>query len=70
MDGRFPFCHRIVKSTIYLKPTPVGKVLELRGKVKEMKNRKAVVTVTLSAEGEICAQSELVLVALSTSKAE
>jgi acyl-coenzyme A thioesterase PaaI-like protein len=53
----------------YLKPTPVGKVLELRGKVKEMKNRKAIVAVTLSAEGEICAQGELVLVALPTSKA-
>jgi acyl-coenzyme A thioesterase PaaI-like protein len=52
----------------YLKPTPVGKVLELRGKVKEMKNRKAIVAVTLSAEGEICAQGELVLVALPTSK--
>jgi len=45
----------------FLKPTPTGKVLELRGRVKEMKARKAVVTVTLSAEGEIRAKGEVVL---------
>ncbi len=48
----------------YLKPTPIGKVLELRGKVKEIKGRKVIVGVTLSAEGEIRAKSELVMVQL------
>lgn len=46
----------------FLKPTPIGKALELRGKVKEMKGRKIVVSVTLTAEGEVCARGEAVLV--------
>jgi acyl-coenzyme A thioesterase PaaI-like protein len=53
----------------FLKPTPTGKVLELRGRVKEMKARKAVVTVTLSAEGEIRAKGEVVLVQIAASNA-
>ncbi|HOX93849.1 MAG TPA: PaaI family thioesterase [Syntrophales bacterium] len=52
----------------FLKPTPTGKVLELRGRVKEMKGRKAVVTVTLSAEGEIRAKGETVLVQIPAGK--
>jgi acyl-coenzyme A thioesterase PaaI-like protein len=48
----------------FLKPTPTGKVLELRGRVKERTNRKAIVSVTLSAEGEIRASGEVVLVLL------
>jgi acyl-coenzyme A thioesterase PaaI-like protein len=48
----------------FLKPTPTGKVLELRGRVKERTNRKAIVSVTLSAEGEIRARGEVVLVQL------
>ncbi len=51
----------------YLKPTPTGKVLELRGRVKETTNRKAVVSVTLSAEGEIRAKGEVILVQLPES---
>jgi acyl-coenzyme A thioesterase PaaI-like protein len=46
----------------FLKPTPMGKVLELRGKADEIKQRKVLVSVTLSVEGEICAKSEAVLV--------
>ena len=46
----------------YLKPTPIGKVLELRGRVKEIKGRKVIVSVTLSAEGEIRAKGEVLLV--------
>lgn len=46
----------------YLKPTPLGKVLELRGKVKEMSNRKVIVAVTLTAENEIRAKGEAVMV--------
>jgi acyl-coenzyme A thioesterase PaaI-like protein len=48
----------------FLKPTPIGKVLELRGKVKEIKGRKVIVGVTLSAENELCARGEAVLVQL------
>jgi len=48
----------------YLKPTPMGTVLELRGKVIEIKNRKVIVQITLFAQGEICVKSEAVLVQL------
>lgn len=48
----------------FLKPTPMGTVLELRGKVKEIKNRKVTVSVTLFAEGENCAKGEVVMVQL------
>jgi acyl-coenzyme A thioesterase PaaI-like protein len=46
----------------YLKPTPIDKPLELRGKVKEIKGRKVVVAVDLYAHGELCARGEVVTV--------
>ncbi len=46
----------------YLRPTPLGVPLELRGKVKEIKGRKVIVAVTLSASGEVCARGEVVAV--------
>ena len=46
----------------YLRPTPLGVPLELRGTVKEMKGRKVVVATTVSAEGEVCARGEVVTV--------
>jgi acyl-CoA thioesterase FadM len=48
----------------YLRPTPLGVPLEIRGQVKEIKGRKIVVTATLSAEGEICARGEVIAVQL------
>jgi acyl-coenzyme A thioesterase PaaI-like protein len=46
----------------YLRPTPLGVDLELRGKVKEIKGKKVVVESTLSAEGQVCAKGEVVAV--------
>jgi len=46
----------------YLKPTPLGVPLEIRGKVKEIKGKKVVVESTLSAAGEVCARGEVVAV--------
>jgi acyl-coenzyme A thioesterase PaaI-like protein len=46
----------------YLRPTPLGVPLELRGTVKEIRGRKVVVATTLSAEGEVCARGEVVTV--------
>jgi acyl-coenzyme A thioesterase PaaI-like protein len=54
----------------FLRPTPMGKVLELRGRVKEIKVRKAIVVITLSAEGKVCAQGEAVMVQLPESRAK
>jgi len=46
----------------YLKPTPLGVTLEVRGRVKEIKKRKVVVAETLWANGELCARGEVVAV--------
>jgi len=46
----------------YLRPTPLGVPLEVRGKIKEIKDRKVVVSATVSAAGEICARGEVVAV--------
>jgi len=46
----------------YLKPTPLGVPLEVRGRVKEIKGRKVVVESTLSAKGVITARGEVVAV--------
>jgi acyl-coenzyme A thioesterase PaaI-like protein len=46
----------------YLRPTPLGVPLEIRGRVKEVKGRKVVVSATVSAEGEVCARGQVVAV--------
>jgi len=46
----------------YLRPTPLGVPLEVRGTVEEIKGRKVVVVATVSAEGEICAKGRVVAV--------
>lgn len=51
----------------FLKPTPTGTVLEVKGMVKEIQGRKVTVSVTLSAEGEIRAKGEALLVQIPES---
>lgn len=46
----------------YLKPTPLGPPLQVRGKVVEVKGRKVVVEITLGVEGEVTAQGRVVAV--------
>ena len=46
----------------YLKPTPLGIELELRGKIKEVKEKKVVVDIDLSANGRLCVQGEVIAV--------
>ncbi len=46
----------------YLRPTPLGVPLEIRGKVEEIKSRKVVVSTTVSAGGELCARGQVVAV--------
>ncbi len=46
----------------YKRPTPLGVPLEVRGRIKEIKERKVVVSATVSAAGEICAIGEVVAV--------
>lgn len=49
----------------YLRPTPIDAPLELRGKVKEIKGRKVIVGISVSAKGEVCARGEVVAVQLT-----
>jgi acyl-coenzyme A thioesterase PaaI-like protein len=63
MDTEPPF--RFVTAALhvdYVRPTPIGGPLEIRAQVKEIKERKVVVAVTLSAGGEVCARGEVVAV--------
>ncbi len=46
----------------YLKPTPLGVVLEVRGKVKQVKGRKVVIEEWISANGVITVRGEMVAV--------
>lgn len=46
----------------YLRPTPIDGPLELRAQVKEIKGRKVIVSVSLFAQGELCARGEVITV--------
>ena len=46
----------------YLKPTPLGSTLEVRGKVKEIKGRKVVIEEWIVAEGVTTVRGEVVAV--------
>ena len=54
----------------YLKPTPLGPLLEIRGRVKEIKGRKVVVEATVYAEGIATALGEVVALQMPDSFAE
>jgi acyl-coenzyme A thioesterase PaaI-like protein len=63
MDSELPL--RFVTASLhvdYLRPTPLGASLEVRSRIKEIKNRKVVVTATLLVEGEVCARGEVIAV--------
>ncbi|HEU4366301.1 MAG TPA: PaaI family thioesterase [Candidatus Krumholzibacteria bacterium] len=51
----------------YLKPTPLGPELEIRGRVKEAGARKTIVEVTVSAQGVVTAKGEVVAVPMPES---
>jgi len=51
----------------YLRPTPMGVTLEVRGKVEEISGKKVVVSETLSAEGVVCARGKVVAVRMPSS---
>lgn len=63
MDTQPPF--RFVTASLqvdYLRPTPLGVPLEVRGQVEEITERKVVVSTTLIAESEVCAKGKVVAV--------
>ena len=46
----------------YIKPTPLGPQLEVRGRIKEVKGRKVVVEAWIVAEGQTTVRGEVVAV--------
>jgi acyl-coenzyme A thioesterase PaaI-like protein len=46
----------------YLKPTPLGVELELRGRIVEQRGKKVISEITLSANGKITAKGKVVAV--------
>ncbi len=63
-DGPAP---RFVTASLhvnYLQPTPLGPVLEVRGKVAQLSERKVVVEATIFADGNITVSGEVVVVPL------
>ena len=46
----------------YLRPTPLGVVLEVRGRATELKGRKVAVEARVIADGEVCARGEVIAV--------
>jgi acyl-coenzyme A thioesterase PaaI-like protein len=46
----------------YLKPTPLGPPIELRGKIREVKGRKVIVDITVSVEETITATGEVIAI--------
>ena len=51
----------------FLKPTPLGPVLEVRGKVVDISDRKVVLEETLSADGVVTARGRVVAVRMPES---
>ena len=51
----------------YLKPTPIGVELTLRGKVLEIKGKKVISEITVSASGTITARGEVIAVQMPES---
>ena len=48
----------------YLRPTPLGVELEVRGRVREVKERKVVVEAWVLAGDQVCARGEVIAVRL------
>lgn len=46
----------------YLKPTPLGPILEIRGRVKEVKGRKVVIEEWITANGGVTVRGEMIAV--------
>ena len=51
----------------YLKPTPLGPELQIRGRIKEIRGRKVIVEAEVSADGVVTARGEVVAVQMPDS---
>ena len=62
--GSYPVLRYVTASlkVDYLKPTPLGPILELRARAREVKGRKVIVDVELLANGIVTARGEVIAV--------
>lgn len=61
-DGEFM---RFVTASLkvdYLRPTPIGVELEIRGRLAGIEGRKVKVSLSLGAQGQVCAKGEMLAV--------
>ena len=61
-DSNAPRCVTASLQVKYLKPTPIGGEIEIRGKIKEVSQRKAIVETELYANGILCVFGEVISV--------
>lgn len=61
-DTAVPRCVTASLKTEFLKPTPLGKPIMIRGRIHEMGKRKVVVHSDLYVAGELCVRGEVVAV--------
>ncbi|MBM3153116.1 MAG: PaaI family thioesterase [Chloroflexi bacterium] len=63
MDSEPPFRFLTAALNVnYLKPTPLGPQLEVRGRIKEVKGRKVVVESWILVDGQVTVRGEVVAV--------
>ena len=65
-----PRCVTASLKVDFLKPTPVGVELVARGRIKGRSDRKAIVEVTVSADGVVTARGDVVAVAMPASMSQ
>lgn len=63
MEGslRYPFVTAAL-TVNYRKPVPIGNAIDLRARVTEFGERKAIVTCSVSSQGMLCAEAKVVAV--------
>ncbi|MBX6353245.1 MAG: PaaI family thioesterase [Thermoflavifilum sp.] len=61
-EAPVPRCVTASLHVEYVKPTPLGVPLVVRGRIADMGKRKVVVTSEVFAQGEVCVRSEVVAV--------
>jgi acyl-coenzyme A thioesterase PaaI-like protein len=66
-DGEAPRFVTASLEVVFLKPTPLGPELEVRGRIVEINDRKVVLEETLSAEGVMTARGKVVAVRMPDS---
>jgi acyl-CoA thioesterase FadM len=69
MDGTLRYPYVTAALTVnYRKPVPIDQAIDLRARVVDFGERKAIVQCKVSSRGVLCAEAELVAVRMPVSK--